>query len=147
MICWLIWNRRWRRCKRYAANALKKINLSTPGVPHQIIECRHAKFPQANIIRPATFWGTLYIFSYGMSGDGINLAHGQDQKLIGKQLNLLQDVNGKYIIKEFFNVANSPAGQGWIDYDWPNNVTNSVDAKSSYIERIGDILVGCGLYI
>jgi methyl-accepting chemotaxis protein len=91
--------------------------------------------------------GTLYIFSYGMTGDGINLAHGQDQKLIGKQLNSLKDVNGKYIIKEFFNVANSPAGQGWIDYDWPNTVTNSVDAKSSYIERVGDILVGCGIYI
>ena len=91
--------------------------------------------------------GTLYIFAYGMSGDGVNLAHGQDPKLVGKQLKSLQDVNGKLIIQEFFNVANSTAGQGWLDYDWPNTVTNSVDAKSSYIERVGDILVGCGIYL
>ncbi len=90
--------------------------------------------------------GSLYIFSYGTCGDGINLAHGQNAKLIGKQLLELKDVNGIYVIKEFIRIANSPAGKGWLAYDWPNTVTNSVDAKSTYIEKVGDILIGCGIY-
>jgi methyl-accepting chemotaxis protein len=90
--------------------------------------------------------GSLYIFAYGMSGDCINLAHGQNAALIGKQLTDLKDVNGRFIIQEFHKIASNAAGKGWIDYYWPNTQTHSVDAKSAYIERVGDIFIGCGVY-
>lgn len=88
----------------------------------------------------------LYVFVYGTSGDGINLAHGANPKLIGKNLLDLRDADGKLIVKGFIEVGNSKTGHGWVDYKWPNPVTKAVEAKSTYIERVGDVMIGCGIY-
>lgn len=90
--------------------------------------------------------GELYLFVYSVNGDGINLAHGQNQKLVGKQLINMKDNDGVEIIKEATKIANSPAGKGWLNYNWPNSVTGKVEAKKSYVERVGDIWIACGIY-
>jgi signal transduction histidine kinase len=90
--------------------------------------------------------GELYFFVYGANGDGIVLAHGQNQKMIGKQLLDMRDQDGVYLIRESNKIANSPDGKGWVSYRWPNSVTKAVESKRSYIERVGDIWIGCGIY-
>ncbi len=90
--------------------------------------------------------GELYFFVYGANGDGIVLAHGQNQKMIGKQLLDMRDQDGVYLIRESNKIANSPEGKGWVSYRWPNSVTKVVEAKRSYVERVGDIWIGCGIY-
>ena len=90
--------------------------------------------------------GELYFFVYGTNGDGIVLAHGQNQKMIGLHLLDMKDNDGVPLIREAIKVANSPEGKGWINYNWPNSVTKTVEAKRSYIERVGDIWIGCGIY-
>ncbi|MFZ6876329.1 cache domain-containing protein [Undibacterium sp. Di27W] len=90
--------------------------------------------------------GELYFFVYGANGDGIVLAHGQNQKMIGKQLLDMKDVDGVYLIREANKIAVSPEGKGWVNYKWPNSVTKALEAKKSYIERVGDIWIGCGIY-
>ena len=42
-------------------------------------------------------------------------------------------------------ISNGP-GNGWIDYNWPNPLTNKIEAKSSYVEKMGDYFVGVGVY-
>jgi len=37
-------------------------------------------------------------------------------------------------------------GSGWIDYKWPNPLTNKIEDKSSYVEKMGDYFVGVGIY-
>ncbi len=88
----------------------------------------------------------LYVFVYSLNGDGINLAHGANPKMVGKNLLELRDPNGVFIVKEFIKTANSKAGSGWVDYQWPHPVTKALEAKSTYIERAGDLLIGCGIY-
>jgi cytochrome c len=88
----------------------------------------------------------LYLFVFGTSGDGVELANGANIKLVGKHLIDLRDADGKYMVKEFLATANSAAGSGWIEYKWPNPVTKGIDAKASYVEKVGDILIGCGIY-
>ena len=86
----------------------------------------------------------LYVFAY--TTDGKNLAHGANPALVGKSLIDLRDADGKPIIKNFIEVGNSKAGNGWVDYKWPNPVTKAVEPKATYIEKVNDILIGSGVY-
>ena len=89
----------------------------------------------------------LYPFIYDMRGSnkGLNVAHGARLALVGKNLIDLKDQDGKYLIREMVDIANGP-GTGWVDYKWPNPITNKIEDKSSYIEKMGDYFVGVGIY-
>jgi cytochrome c len=85
----------------------------------------------------------LYAFIYNLSG--VCVAHGARPALIGKNLIDLKDQDGKYLIREMVAIAKGK-GSGWIDYKWPNPITNKIEDKSSYIERMGNYFVGVGIY-
>jgi len=37
------------------------------------------------------------------------------------------------------------SGTGWVGYKWPNPSTKKVEPKSSFVMRVGDVLVGVGI--
>lgn len=84
----------------------------------------------------------LYVMVYDMEGN--NKAHGSNPKLIGKNLLEIKDADGKFIVKGLIEVANK--GKGWFDYKWPNGVTKAVEHKSTYVEKVEDVLIGVGIY-
>ncbi len=85
----------------------------------------------------------LYIYVYDLNG--VALAHGNNPKMVGRNLLGMKDNEGKAMIQEFVDVAKSK-GKGWIDYKWPNPVSKTVDHKSGYVEKVDDILIGSGIY-
>lgn len=85
----------------------------------------------------------LYIFVYDMNG--VCVSHGNNPRMVSKDLLQMKDHDGKYLIKEFVEVAKTK-GKGWVDYKWPNPVSKSVELKSGYIEKVGDLIVGSGIY-
>jgi cytochrome c len=85
----------------------------------------------------------LYPFVYDMKGNCV--AHGARPALIGKNLIDLKDQDGKYLIREMVEIANG-SGNGWVNYKWPNPLTNKIEDKTSYVEKMGDYLVGVGVY-
>ena len=85
----------------------------------------------------------LYAFVYDLNG--LNVAHGARPALVGKNLISLKDQNGVYLIQEMIALAKGP-GSGWVDYKWPNPITDKIEDKSSYIEKMGDFFVGVGVY-
>ena len=87
--------------------------------------------------------GELYIFCNDMKG--VTLSHGQNVKLVGKNVLDLKDVEGKYFIKEMTRLAETK-GSGWVDYKWMNPLTGEVLAKSTYCTRMEDVVLGCGIY-
>jgi signal transduction histidine kinase len=87
----------------------------------------------------------LYIFVYDMKGTNLAIGNGNAAKMNGKSLIDLRDADGKYILKSFIETV-STKGSGWVDYKWPNPVTKNVEAKSSYVEKLDDIIVGAGIY-
>ena len=89
----------------------------------------------------------LYAFIYHATGPniGVNVAHGARPALIGKNLIDLKDQDGKYLVKDLIGIANGP-GKGWYDYKWPNPINNKIEDKSSYAEKMGDYMVGVGVY-
>lgn len=84
----------------------------------------------------------LYIMVYDMQGN--NKAHGSNQRLVGKNLLEIKDADGKYIVKGLIEVANK--GKGWFDYKWPNSITKAIEHKSTYVEKMDDVLIGVGIY-
>lgn len=86
----------------------------------------------------------LYVIVYDLSGK--NLAQGANPKLVGKDLIGLKDPSGRLIIKEFVDVAKEK-GKGWVEgYKFLNPVSQKLEEKAMYLERVGDTLVGCGIY-
>jgi cytochrome c len=85
----------------------------------------------------------LYIFVYDITGKCV--AHGFNQKMIGKDLVEMKDPDGKFYVKERIEIAKTK-GKGWQDYKFTNPISKKIEHKSAYIEKIDDLIVGCGIY-
>jgi len=85
----------------------------------------------------------LYVIVYDMNGKC--LAHGANVKMIGRDLIDNKDVDGKEFVKERVDLMKKQP-TAWQDYKFRNPVTNQVEPKSAYLERAGDVIVGCGIY-
>lgn len=85
----------------------------------------------------------LYVFATDMTGKA--LAHGANDKLVGKDLLQLKDADGKAFVVEMLDKgkAGKPA---WTDYKWPNPVTKELEAKTTYCEPAEGHLFCVGAY-
>jgi cytochrome c len=85
----------------------------------------------------------LYIAVYDMNGKC--LAHGANAKMIGRDLLDNKDVDGKEFVKERVEMMKKQTS-GWQDYKFRNPTSNQVEPKAMYVERVNDVIVGCGIY-
>ena len=85
----------------------------------------------------------LYLVVYGL--DGTVRAHGANDKMIGKNLIELKDVDGKPFVKERVDLAQSK-GTFWQDYKFTNPVSKKIEPKSMYCEKLEDAVVCGGIY-
>ncbi|MHB2168238.1 cache domain-containing protein [Alsobacter sp. R-9] len=85
----------------------------------------------------------LYIVVYGL--DGKVLAHGANEKLVGKEMIDAQDVDGKFFVKERVDLAKTNASF-WQDYKFVNPVSKKIEPKQMYCERLGETAVCGGVY-
>ena len=80
-------------------------------------------------------WTKKDLYVFAMDLKGVVLAHGANEKLVGKNLIELKDQNGKLFAREFIDVGTAK-GEGWVDYDWASPVTKKVEGKSTFVKRI-----------
>jgi cytochrome c len=85
----------------------------------------------------------LYAVVYDMTGKV--LAHGANNKMVGKDLIELKDPDGKEFVKERVNLAKSK-GEFWQDYKFTDPITRKVLPKEAYCETVGDAIVCAGVY-
>jgi cytochrome c len=85
----------------------------------------------------------LYIVVYQL--DGTVLAHGANDKFIGMNLSDVQDVDGKYFVKERLELARKEP-TFWQDYKFVNPVTKRIEPKEMYCERLNQTVVCGGVY-
>jgi signal transduction histidine kinase len=86
----------------------------------------------------------LYVVVYDTKGKV--LAHGANDKMIGKDVIDLRDNDGKYFVKERVEMMSKPGAKGWQDYKFMNPTTRAIEPKSMYLVRYEDIIIGCGIY-
>jgi cytochrome c len=86
----------------------------------------------------------MYISYYDLSGKV--LGHGANAKLVGKDLTMLKDPDGKLFIQMLCDLAKTK-GKGWSEsYKFRNPTTEKIAEKVMYLERVGDSWVGVGVY-
>ena len=102
-----------------------------------------ATFAAVNAREPEFHDRDLYPFIYRL--DGVNVAHGARPALVGKNLINLKDPDGVRLVYIMAETAKKN-GSGWINYKWPNPITDAIEDKTSYFEKMGDYFVGVGVY-
>jgi cytochrome c len=85
----------------------------------------------------------LYLVVYGL--DGKVWAHGANEKMVGKTLIGLKDVDGKEFVRERVELGKAKPSF-WQDYKFTNPVTKKVQPKTMYCERLDDTVVCGGVY-
>ncbi|MGZ3577718.1 MAG: cache domain-containing protein [Syntrophales bacterium] len=100
-------------------------------------------FAQFNNTKGKFVNSDLYI--YVIDPDGKVLSHGADPKLVGQPLIDLEDAAGKKFIKVIIDDT-KVNNKGTMDYKWMNPQTKKIEQKSTFFERIGNVIVICGYY-
>jgi len=85
----------------------------------------------------------LYVVVYDMSGKV--LAHGQNEKMVGKEFMGFKDSDGKEYIKERIELAKTK-GKFWQDYKFTDPLTKKILPKSMYCEKLDESTVCAGIY-
>jgi len=85
----------------------------------------------------------LYVVVYDLNGKC--LAHGQKKSMVGKELIDFKDVDGKPYMQERVELMKKQP-TAWQEYKFMNPLTHKVEPKEMYIERVGDLIVGAGVY-
>jgi uncharacterized protein len=86
------------------------------------------------------------LYPYVLNFDCVVQAHGVRKELVGKSLFEFRDQDGKFVARDTVEVARTQE-RGWTDFRWTNPQTGQVEAKSTYVERLGDhFAVGVGIY-
>ena len=85
----------------------------------------------------------LYVVVYDVHGK--NLAHGANAKNIGQDMRDAKDGEGRPFMRERLEIMKRQ-DNAWQDYKYVNPITKQMEPKSMYLERVGDLIVGCGIY-
>jgi signal transduction histidine kinase len=85
----------------------------------------------------------LYLVVYGL--DGVVHAHGANEKMVGKNLIDLKDVDGKEFVKERVEMGKAK-GTFWQDYKFTNPTSKKIEPKRMYCEKLDDAVVCGGIY-
>ena len=87
--------------------------------------------------------GALYVFVYDLQGKV--KAHGQNPKLVDKDMLEAKDPDGVFYVKERIALVKAK-GKGWQDYKFSNPTTKKIENKTAYVELYDNLIFGCGIY-
>lgn len=85
----------------------------------------------------------LYLTVY--QPDGTALAHGANEKFVGKNMIDLRDADGKEHIRERMEMAKTKASF-WQDFKFVNPLTKKMEPKQMYCEKANELIVCGGIY-
>lgn len=126
-----------------AGDAEVAIAMVEKGLAYMEKNGKDALIREINNKNPDFIQGDIYLYMRSM--DGTTIAHPMNPKLIGKNLLVLPDADGKLFRKEIIELAASK-GKGWVDYRFNNPVTKVIERKTTYLVRNGDVILECGIY-
>jgi methyl-accepting chemotaxis protein len=126
-----------------AADRARAVALVKAGVRHVRkvgLEraCRDFMEPRGGFIQ-----GEDYLFVVDLNCR--RLAFPPDPSTVGQSDWDLRDADGNYLSRQNVEIART-AGSGWNDFRVPNPVSGRIEPKSAYVERVGDAVIGCGIY-
>jgi hypothetical protein len=91
--------------------------------------------------------GDLYIVAQDAAdGKFTMLAHGANKALIGKPQIDTKDAEGRTFNRDIIAALTKDGDEFWTSYLWVNFATKKIARKKSYFLRVGDVVLGAGVY-
>ena len=84
----------------------------------------------------------MYVFA--LDAQGAYLAFGGNPDKVGTRVQDIRGVDGNALLAAI--VRQAEQAPGWVEYDIVNPVTRRVQPKMSFVVKLGDLYVGCGVY-
>jgi methyl-accepting chemotaxis protein len=84
----------------------------------------------------------MYVFALDASGR--YLAFGGNPKKVGTRVQDVPGIDGDALIQRI--AAQAEVQPGWVEYDITNPTTGVVQTKISFVQKVDDVYVGCGVY-
>ena len=84
----------------------------------------------------------MYVFV--LNTEGRYLAFGGNPAKVGTRVQDIPGIAGDRLVSDI--IAQADHAPGWVEYDITNPSTGAVQTKMSYVSRVGDLYVGCGVY-
>ncbi|WP_261883454.1 cache domain-containing protein [Vibrio pelagius] len=88
--------------------------------------------------------GELYVFALGIDGQFL-ASGGSSMVLVGDSVLDTQDVYGNPFFREMITKA-VHNGFGEVEYHWTNPTDRMGEPKTTFFERVGDVIVAVGFY-
>lgn len=91
-------------------------------------------------------WTKKDLYPFAMNHAGVMLAHGANEKLVGRDMINIKDSAGKLMTQDMIAVAKK--GEGWSDYEWVDPATKKISGKTAYVKALPgtDQFVAVGAY-
>lgn len=84
----------------------------------------------------------MYVFV--LDASGAYLAFGGNPAKVGTRVQEVAGVDGERLLADI--MAQAERGPGWVEYDFTNPMNGSIQTKMSFVQRVGDWYLGCGVY-
>jgi methyl-accepting chemotaxis protein len=84
----------------------------------------------------------MYVFALDRQGHYV--AFGGNPAKVGTRVQDIPGVDGQGLLDAI--VSQAEREPGWVEYEITNPVTGTVQTKMSYVQRVDDLYVGCGVY-
>ena len=84
----------------------------------------------------------MYVFV--LDQHGTYLAFGGNPSKVGSRVQDIGSIDGAGLLQAI--IVQADREPGWVEYDISNPLTGQVQTKMSYVERCGDLYLGCGVY-
>ena len=122
---------------------VEAVALAQKAIAHYKANGKDKSFAEVSNKAGAFIDRDLYVYVFDQNA--LMMAHGTNDKLVGKNLMQLKDADGKLFVQDLVAVMKSGKG-GWVDYKWPNPVTKQIEQKTTYIEPVGEYGFAVGVY-
>jgi len=84
----------------------------------------------------------MYVFA--LTDDGTYVAFGGNPSKVGTRVQDVAGIDGNALIAAI--VEQAELGPGWVEYDIVNPTSGRVQPKMSYVMKVDDLYIGCGVY-
>lgn len=84
----------------------------------------------------------MYVFVLDRSGQ--YLAFAGNASKVGTRVQDIRGVDGNRLAADI--VSQAEQAPGWVEYDFTNPTSGAIQTKMSYVRRVDDFYLGCGVY-
>lgn len=108
----------------------------------------HRAYPREVFLRtvsdPAQPYHDRDMYVFALDAAGAYKAFGGNPAKVGTRVQDIPGVAGEQLLQAI--IAQAEHSPGWVEYDIVHPATGKVQTKMSFVQRVGDLYLGCGVY-